>query len=419
MPSTLITLASFNNTNGASPSGPLIEDSSGNLFGTTGGVGGNGNGTVYELARGSSTVTVLGSFANGEYPSGGLVEDSSGNLFGTTLYGGVNSYGTVFELAHGSSTITTLAVFYSTNNTNGIHPNGSLVEDSSGNLFGTTNSGGGPGYGTVFELAHGSSTITTLASFNTGAGNGAYPTGGLVEDGSGNLFGTTGQGGAYNVGTVFELAHGSSTITTLASFNNSHNVNGVNPTGSLVEDSSGNLFGTTQNGGAYNYGTVFELAHGSSTITTLAYLTGTNGANPQDGLVEDSSGNLFGTTPGGGANNFGTVFELAQGSSTITTLASFNSTSGANPSGSLVEDSSGAGRTITARCSSLIRDHRSPPSRKTRPPPSAKRLQCRLRWPPAVASRRSPCNGRFLRIMAAPSAILATAVASAAPPRPP
>ena len=102
--------------------------------------------------------------------------------------------------------------------------------------------------------------------------------------------------------------------------------NGANPFGGLVEDSSGNLFGTTALGGTSNDGTVFEVAAGSGTITTLASFNGTNGGSPYAGLVEDSSGNLFGTTTLGGANNDGTVFEIAAGSGTITTLASFNGT---------------------------------------------------------------------------------------------
>src|SRR5262249_19135408 len=161
-------------------------DSSGNLFGTTAGVGGNGNGTIFELPSGSSTITTLASFTNGDYPSGGLVEDSNGNLFGTTLYGGANSYGTVFELAHGSNTVTTLAAFFTGNNTDGIHPNGRLVLDTNGNLFGTTGAGGANNLGTVWELAKGSSTITILASFN--GTNGANPYAGLIQDSSGNLF---------------------------------------------------------------------------------------------------------------------------------------------------------------------------------------------------------------------------------------
>ncbi len=213
--------------------------------------------------------------------------------------------------------LTTLASFGPT--VYGSDPAAALIMDSSGNLYGTACTGGAYDYGAVFELADGSGTITPLASFN--GTDGARPDGALIMDSSGNLYGTTTYGGASSDGTVFELAKGSGTITTLASFNGT---DGANPYATLVMDSSGNLYGTTAGGGASNDGTVFELASGSGTITTLASFNGTNGANPLAGLIMDSSGNLYGTTESGGASSDGTVFELAKGSSTITTLASFN-----------------------------------------------------------------------------------------------
>jgi uncharacterized repeat protein (TIGR03803 family) len=330
---TITTLAFFNSTNGHEPHG-LVQDSQGNLFGTAAGRPNYaGAGTVFEVAAGSNLITNLAffNFYNGQNPAGGLVVDSSGNVFGTTsATDGSHGAGTVFEVAAGSGTITTLASF---NVVNGRDPRGSLVEDGSGNLFGTTQNGGPNDVGTVYEMAAGSNTITTLASFNTT--NGSFPDDGLVEDSSGNLLGTTFDGGASGYGTVFEVTAGSNTITTLASFNNT---NGANPLAALVEDSSGNLFGTTTYGGANNAGTVFEVVAGSGAITTLASFTGSNGANPEAGLVNDSSGNLFGTTVSGGASGYGTVFEVSAGSNAITTLASFN---GFNLEASLVEDSSG------------------------------------------------------------------------------
>ena len=328
---TTTTLASFNGANGMSPEGGLVEDPSGNLFGTTYQGGRYNGGTAFELANNSGTITTLASFGftGGLLPTT-LILDPSGNLFGTTL-GSKPGNGTVFEIAHGSSTINTLAVFYtnaSINPTGGIGPAG-LVVDPSGNLFGTASWGGASGDGTVFEVVNGSGTSTTLAYFD--GSNGANPEGTIVEDANGNLFGSTYQGGSYNAGTVFEVASGSNTITTLASFDGS---NGANPRNGVVEDASGNLFGTTD-------GTVFELAKDSNTITTLASFDGSNGAIPLGTLVVDASGNLFGTTSQGGDSGYGTVFELASGSNTITTLASFDGTNGANPQGSLIEDASG------------------------------------------------------------------------------
>src|SRR5262249_54913811 len=157
---------------------------------------------------------------------------------------------------------TTLASF---NGSNRDLPYGGLIMDSSGNLYGTTYAGGDFGLGAVFELAKGSGTITTLASFNVG--NGSYTEGGVIMGGSGKLYGTTYEGVYSGDGTVFELVKGSGTITTLASFNGS---NGANPNGGLIMDGSGNLYGTTVYGGTSAWGTVFELAKGSGTITALA-----------------------------------------------------------------------------------------------------------------------------------------------------
>jgi uncharacterized repeat protein (TIGR03803 family) len=287
----------------------------------------------------SIALSTLASFngTNGSSPEAGLVMDSSGNLYGTTNNGGAAGDGTVFELAHGSGTPITLASF---NGTNGKNPDESgLVMDGSGNLYGTTASGGASGYGTVFELAQGSDTITTLASFNVT--NGLHPSWGVIMDSSGNLYGITAgiAFGGNTDQTVFELPYNSNThtfgsIATLASFPAYSDASG-----SLVVDGSGNLYGVTEYGGASNLGSIFEVAQGSGAITTLASF-GANGAVPVAGPIMDGSGNLYGTTIGGGASGWGTVFELARNSSTITTLASFNGATG-NPYAGLLMDSSG------------------------------------------------------------------------------
>jgi uncharacterized repeat protein (TIGR03803 family) len=177
--------------------------------------------------------------------------------------------------------------------------------DSSGNLYGTASAAGVSNDGAVFELAQGTGTITTLASFN--GADGQDPRAGLVMDASGNLYGTTSAGGASSDGTVFELAKGGGTITALASFSGA---DGANPYGALIMDGSGNLYGTTKAGGAHGKGTVFELAQGSGAITTLASFNGADGANPYASLLINGRGNLYGTTTEGGFAGFGTVFEL-------------------------------------------------------------------------------------------------------------
>jgi uncharacterized repeat protein (TIGR03803 family) len=309
------------------------------------------------------SLTTLASLPS-QHPGAGLVADSSGNLYGTTQDGGAYGDGTVFELANGSSTVTTLASF---NGSNGNDPFAGLIMDGSGNLYGTTHDGGSStaggtfpnGAGTVFELARGSGTITMLASFN--GANGALPAAGLVMDANGNLYGTAREGGANSgaglfpggAGTVFELPRGSGTIIALASFNGT---NGANPTAGLIMDGGGNLYGTAEAGGAgfgsasypRGEGVVFELAPGSSAITTLASFSGVNGATPRGRLVMDGSGDVYGATFDGGPGwnpghflGYGTVFEVAVGSGAVTTLASFNGSNGYGPEAGVIMDGSG------------------------------------------------------------------------------
>jgi uncharacterized repeat protein (TIGR03803 family) len=227
-----------------------------------------------------------------------------------------------FETRETPSTFSTLATF---NGTNGYRPRSPLLA-SNGSFYGTTLEGGANNVGTIFKMPKAGGTITTLATFNTT--NGADPAGPLLMDSSGNLYGTCRDGGANGLGTVFELAKGSSTITTLATFDGT---NGSGPRSGVVMDSQGNLYGTAHDGGANGVGTVFEVVKGSGTITTLVTFNNTNGANPYSGLLLDGSGNLYGTTFMGGPSGVGTVFEVSQGSNALTTLASFNGSNGAYP----------------------------------------------------------------------------------------
>jgi len=217
---TLNTLVSFNVTNGSQPSGSLIADDHGNLFGTTSSGGAHNLGTVFEIPRegshlGSPITLVSFSGTDGSQPSSSLILDDHGNLFGTTFLGGASSginglgFGTVFEITHTASgyasTPTTLVSF---NGADGANPVGSLIMDANGNLFGATLSGGPNfGQGTVFEIAKTASGFanapTTLVTFH--GADGEFPVGGLIFDASGDLFGMTTDGGAFGEGTVFGI----------------------------------------------------------------------------------------------------------------------------------------------------------------------------------------------------------------------
>src|SRR5579884_423454 len=269
-------------------------DADGNLFGTTPSGGAYGAGTVFEIAKGTSTIQTIASFngSDGSYPRGGITVDATDDLYGTTASGGANNDGTVFEIAKGSASIRTLSSF---NGANGASPYAAVTLDAAGDIFGTTFSGGSSGNGTVFEIANGGAGLQTIASFN--GNNGAYPFGGITLDASGNLYGTTEAGGSSNQGTVFVIPKGTNTISTVASFNGA---NGTAPFAGITLDSSGNFFGTTLGGGSYQNGTVFEIAQGSSSIRTLASFNGANGDRIYGGVTTDSSGNLYGTANEGG-----------------------------------------------------------------------------------------------------------------------
>lgn len=333
----ITTIATFNGANGLSPVGGVILNSSGNLYGTTrlGGTSGNGNisGNVFEIAHGSKTITQLAAFsAPNPGPPNSVMLDSAGDLLGTTAQGGPFNDGTVFELPRGSSALTTFASF---NGTNGSQPTG-LTVDASGNLYGTTALGGPGNYGTVFEIASGSTSVTTIATFSSATGQDPNM---VTLDAAGNLFGTTQTNVAGGVEGLYEIASGSNAITVLASFNGS---NGFEAQGPVTLDAAGNLCGTTTDGGPANDGTVWESAKGSNAITTLHLFSGgADGSHPLAGLTLDAAGNLFGTTQQGGASLQGTIFEFPDGAAALTTLASFNGTNGIYPQSTVVPDPAG------------------------------------------------------------------------------
>ena len=328
------TLATFTGANGASPLSYLASDAAGDLFGVTGTGGADNDGTVFEIAKSTGALTTVASFtgANGADPWG-VTSDAAGDLFGTTANGGADGDGTVFEIAKSTGELTTLATF---TGTNGENPFGTVISDAAGDLFGTTAYGGAGGYGTVFEIAKSTGELTTLATF-TGA-NGETPAGSLTIDAEGDLFGTTANGGADGDGTVFEIAKSTGKLTTLATFTGS---NGEYPERGLTIDAAGDLFGTTFHGGADNDGTVFEIVKSTGALITLATFTGANGASPLSALVIDAAGDLFGTTELGGADNDGTAFEIAKSTGLLSTLATFTGANGEELDGGLTINPAG------------------------------------------------------------------------------
>jgi uncharacterized repeat protein (TIGR03803 family) len=254
----------------------VIFDAAGNLYGTASGGGPGGQGIVYSLIptqTGEWTENILYVFSgsDGSFPHGNLIMDASGTLYGTTEYGGSSACnggcGTVFKLA--GTTLTTLYSF--SGRGDGNSPHDGLVMDASGNLYGTTTSGGfnvnsfcRQGCGVVFELSPGSGgswTETVLHSLGAYPSDGYSPVGGLIFDAAGNLYGTALADMLYGGGTVFELspsASGKWSEKNIHHFGH-HAYDGIIPSGYLVLDSSGNLYGTTALGGTYDNGAVFKI----------------------------------------------------------------------------------------------------------------------------------------------------------------
>jgi uncharacterized repeat protein (TIGR03803 family) len=316
---------------------------------------------VAQLAQGQ-TFSVLHSFTgrnDGSNPDWVAI-DRHGNLYGTTLGGGVDGAGTVFKLSHGPSgwILTPLHGFGSGND--GVGPAG-VVIGPDGRLYGaTTGGGGGPDpAGTVFSLAPPLTTCanalcpwteTVLAAFFIGGGIPAYPdTGDFAFDSAGNIYGTSplgGQGGEgcleYGCGTVYEVyrLNGGWYTDVIYSFSGSTNA----PYGGVIFDSSGNLYGTTSGGGTGGVGTVYEWTPNTGLLTILYNFLGRNdGAYPMSGLLLDGSGVLYGTTTFGGAGGGGTVFSLSPSGAnwTYDLIYSFSGIDAYGPGAPLIMDTAG------------------------------------------------------------------------------
>jgi uncharacterized repeat protein (TIGR03803 family) len=313
------------------------------------------------LAVGNSQVSILYSF-NSELgcPGFGLpsapIFDAKGNLYGTC--NGSSGGGEVYELTPKTGGVWTESVIYNNEQTLG-NPNPGLIFDAAKvNLYGTENSGGSVGAGSVYELspaAGGAWTLTTLHSFQNGTADGQAPAAGMVFDAAGNLYGTTDIGGANGDGAVFKLtpaSGGTWTESILYSFG-ATSTDGINPKSSLIFDSKGNLYGSTYGGGGTgSFGTIFELLPSTGGTWTEKVLrsfsiTGTpDGQHPVGTMVLDAAGNLYGVTASGGSGGGGTFFELSPstgGTWTTTVLHNFtnNGTDGAAPDAGLTIDSKG------------------------------------------------------------------------------
>ena len=366
---TFNTLLSFDVSDGSGPNA-LIQGFDGNFYGTTGFGGTNGDGTFFKSTP-AGTLTTIYSFcaqtncADGERPVT-VVQGRDGNFYGVTLIGGLLSCGlsgsgcgTVFKITSAGA-LTTLHTFsegtdggfpaallqgtdgnfygvtgstpkndgtvfkitaagalttlHTFKGSDGGNPEG-LMQATDGNFYGTTVNGGGGLGGTVFKMTP-AGTLTTLVFFSEGGP--AHPLAGLMQASDGNFYGTTtnlNAGDPY--GTVFQMTPSGSLSVIYSFCRRTLNCPGGNdPQATLVQGTDGNLYGTTTLGGGHNgpsgCGTVFQITL-AGTLATLQDFDLTNGCNPVAALLQDTNGNFYGTTSGGGANSVGTVFSLNMG----------------------------------------------------------------------------------------------------------
>jgi uncharacterized repeat protein (TIGR03803 family) len=305
----------MNSDDGYSPNGNLIMDTGGNFYGAASG-GANNSGTIFKLSA-SNDLTVLYTFEGGNDgfgPMGSMIFDKLGNLYGTTFRGGTSDAGTIFKLSP-SGTHTVLYSFGG--GSDGLYPNGALIFGSKGELFGTTAQGGSFGFGTLFKLS--ASLVHTVEWDFSGGADGGGPTGGLVLY-KGLYFGTTHGGGTGANGIVYGWSpthpYGLGIYWVFTG-----GADGGEPGAGVISDKEGNLYGTTGAGGANFEGTVYKLDVSTSPIAETVlhnFGLGPDGQFPLAGVVFDKSGNLYGTTSIGGSDSTcdggygcGIVFEVS------------------------------------------------------------------------------------------------------------
>ena len=343
------------------PYAALVQGSSGELYGTSEAGGSHDLGTAFVIYPSNGALSLLHSFAgslsDGASPYGDLVEDSAGQLYGTTEAGGnyqyctkvkvcLSSYGTVFRINASSGAVTLLHSFRSnvSGGQDGAHPYAGVMLASNGYLYGTTVAGGASGNGTVFRLGPDGGEAATLHSFAGGSSDGAEPYSKLIQASDGNLYGTTKLGGSAGAGTVFQINPAIGAESIVYAFKGGSS-DGASPYDALIQAKDGNFYGTTGAGGASAAGTVFRISatSGAESVVYAFAGGGSDGANPYAGVIQASDGNLYGTTVSGGPSGDGTVFRInpTTGAESLVYAFAGGSTDGSQPYGGLLQAKDG------------------------------------------------------------------------------
>jgi uncharacterized repeat protein (TIGR03803 family) len=333
---------------GSTPVGPLVNDGAGNLWGVTSAGATSGEGAVFKIAASTGVLTTVlqfstltGANATVSNPQNGLTNDGQGYLWGIASVGGGASTWTVYKIKISDGSFTKVVdqapggVSYL-----GRTPLAGLSGNATSPwLWGTTSAGGANNLGTLYRYDPSTGQTEVVKSFTgtTGTALGSKPNGKVHVDADDVVWGTTEEGGTSNFGTIFKYDPATSTFTTVQSFSSG---GGYRPKGALVAMSDGFIWGTTSSGSSASYGSVFKInpaTNAVSVVHTFASSTPANGYQLACGLVEDSNGFVWGTTQLGGANSSGTLFKIAIANGTLTVAHSFANGS-SNHAGDLVID---------------------------------------------------------------------------------
>jgi uncharacterized repeat protein (TIGR03803 family) len=301
-------------TDAALPQAGLIEGADGTFYGTTQLGGAHNAGTVFQISR-SGKESVLYSFgaypSDGEEPYAAVTLGNDGNLYGTTVYGGAaaSSVGTVFKVTlTGTETVLhSFAVIQG----DGIEPYAGLIQASNGDFYGTTVDGGANRFGTIFRITpEGDESV--VYSFRGGTADGSGPSASLLEGKNGNFYGTTYGGGAGTGGTVFKwtLAGKETVLASFVASGTGGGPAGAYPYAALIKGKDGNLYGTTEYGGADQAGTAFSVTPGGDESAIYSFGSSNVSFSGPNGLIQGRDGNLYGTTANGGAHGGGVLFKL-------------------------------------------------------------------------------------------------------------
>src|SRR5690348_2724214 len=335
--STYTKLKDFDYTNGGSPYGSLVQAGNGKLYGMAAYGGNGGYGVIFSFDPSTSTYTKLMDFdnTNGGSPYGSLIQAGNGKLYGMTYQGGTNNTGVIFSFDPATSTYTKLKDF---DYTNGSYPYGSLIQASNGKLYGTTGYGGSSDAGVIFSFDPSTSGYTKLKDFDFTIGS--NPHSNLIQASNGKLYGLTVYGGNDYQGVIFSFDLSAATYTKLKDFDGSSD--GGNPYGSLVQASNGKLYGMTTYGGNSGDGVIFSFEPSVSAFTKLRdFGINEDGRYVYGGLMQASNGKLYGMTNEGGSSDAGVIFSIDPATFTYTKLKDFDYINGGNPYGSLMQGTNG------------------------------------------------------------------------------